>query len=120
MHFLKFALLASILAILACIYLFLSGSEVPPLAIFLVMPFVIFALVQARNFVCCMECGISPVEEGFDDPDRELLIKFDYSKVGGDIYSRKYMKRLKSGMGTCAACTKRIREQTKKSTTLTP
>ena len=120
MHFLKFALLASILAILACIYLFLSGSEVPPLAIFLVMPFVIFALVQARNFVCCMECGISPDEEGFDDPDRELLIKFDYSKVGGDIYSRRYMKRLKSGMGTCAACTKRIREQTKKSTTLTP
>lgn len=113
MAFLKILMLASTTAIVYCAYRLTNDEFFPPAAMFLVAPFILFAVAQGRNFIRCTECGISPDEEGFDDPDRELPFKFDYSKMGTDIESKKYLRQLKWGAGTCAACTKRVRELTK-------
>jgi hypothetical protein len=113
---LKFALLTIILGLLASLHFLILYGYFPPAAIFLILPFVILGLLKYPVVFHCQECGINPDEDGFNDPDRELPITFDYTKMGNDWHSKFYtiyLRRLKTGSGTCAACAKRIREQTK-------
>jgi len=110
---LKIFMLVSTAGFAFCVYLFTQGTSAPPAAIFLALLFILFAMAQERNFIHRTECCISPEDEGFDDPNRKLLVKFDYRRMGHDYVSRKYLRRLKWGAGTCAACKKNIREQTK-------
>lgn len=113
MHYLKFALIASGAGAAFLLHKAIIDNYLPVPAILLVVPFIIFAVAQLRSAVRCVECGISPAEEGFDDPDRILPVKFDYTKIGSDPISQSYKRKLRIGLGTCAACTKNIREQTK-------
>ncbi|SIS64107.1 hypothetical protein SAMN05421686_10351 [Thalassolituus maritimus] len=113
MHFLKLALVASGAASIFMLHKVIVNNNIPLAALFLVVPFIIFAVVQLRRTVRCQECGISPFEDGFDDPDRVLPVKFDYTRIGSGPIFRFYKLQLRLGMGTCAACTKNIREQTK-------
>jgi hypothetical protein len=107
---------ATILGGLLTLHILILKDYLPPATIFLIIPLIIITLLKYPIVFSCQECGIQPDDEGFYDPDRELQIKFDYSRIGDDSYSKFYklylrMRNTKSE--ACAACTKRIREQTR-------
>jgi hypothetical protein len=107
---------ATIFGLVLILHFLILKNYLPPSTIFLIIPLIIITLLKYPVVFSCQVCGIEPDDEGFYDPDRELQIKFDYAKIGNDGYSKFYkiylrMRNTKSG--ACAACTKRIREQTR-------
>lgn len=87
----------------------LITPQIPLAALLLLIPLIALQIALSQYASQCTECGISVSDPAFNNPERELPFKFDYSKIGNDWASGNYRRKLRA-LPLCAACKKQIRE----------
>ncbi len=87
----------------------LITPQIPLAALLLLIPLIALQIALSQYVSQCTECGVSVSDPAFNNPERELPYKFDYSKIGNDWASGNYHRKL-GALPLCAACKKQIRE----------
>ncbi|UXD87217.1 hypothetical protein [Thalassolituus hydrocarboniclasticus] len=87
----------------------LITPQIPLAALLLLIPLIPLQIVISQSASQCTECGISVSDPAFNNPERELPFKFDYSKIGNDWASGNYRRKL----GGCR-CVRLVRSRSGK------
>ena len=92
----------------------LITPQIPLAALLLLLiPLIPLQIVLSQFASQCTECGISVSNPAFNNPERKLPLKFDYSNMGNDWASENYRRKM-GALPRCAACRKRIRESSER------